>query len=115
MSIEEIGCCGAYCGTCKVRKENKCHGCKIGYTDGSRDISKAKCKIKVCCLSNQHNSCADCIDYILCNIIQEFLSKNGYKYKKYKEALDFIKANGYKKFISIADKWKMQYGKYSGI
>jgi hypothetical protein len=112
MSIEEIGCCGAYCRTCKVLKENLCRGCKLGYADGARDISKAKCKMKVCCIKKQYNSCADCNDYDSCDIIQSFYKKNGYKYKKYKEALDFIKANGYDKFIRIADKWKMQYGKY---
>jgi len=112
MSIEEIGCCGAYCGTCKVKKENLCHGCKIGYASSTRDISKVKCKMKVCCLEKQYNSCADCGKYVSCNIIQGFFEKKGYKYKKYKEALDFIKANGYKKFMTIADEWKMQYGKY---
>jgi len=112
MSIEEIGCCGAYCGTCKVIKENFCQGCKLGYADGARDISKAKCKMKVCCIGKQYKSCADCDDYDSCEIIQGFYAKNGYKYKKYKEALDFIKANGYDKFIKIADGWKVQYGKY---
>jgi len=112
MSIEEIGCCGAYCGTCQVIRENHCRGCKLGYSDGTRDISKAKCKIKVCCIRKQYNSCADCDDYDSCDIIQGFFKKNGYKYKKYKEALDFIKANGYEEFIKIADGWKMQYGKY---
>jgi hypothetical protein len=112
MSIEEIGCCGAYCRTCKVKKENLCQGCKLGYADGSRDILKAKCKIKICCIRNKYNSCADCDDYDACDIIQGFYKKNGYKYKKYKEALDFIKANGYEEFIKIANTWKMQYGKY---
>jgi hypothetical protein len=112
MSIEEIGCCGAYCGTCKVKQENHCKGCKLGYADGTRDISKAKCKIKVCCLANHFNSCADCDKYDSCDIIQTFHNKNGYKYKKYKDALDFIRLNEYRAFIGIADKWKMQYGKY---
>ncbi len=56
MSIDEVGCCGAYCGACKVIKDNLCKGCKLGYADGARNISKAKCKIKVCCLKNQYNS-----------------------------------------------------------
>ena len=112
MSIEEVGCCGAYCGTCKVIKEGLCLGCKIGYSTGARDISKAKCKIKVCCIQRGYNSCADCSEYVSCDNIQGFFAKNGYKYKKYKQALEYIKKNGYEKFISIADGWKMQYGKY---
>jgi hypothetical protein len=112
MGIQEIGCCGAYCGTCKVLKENLCQGCKLGYENGSRDIKKAKCKMKVCCISKRYNSCADCGEYNSCEIIQGFFKKTGYKYKKYKEALEYIKANGYKEFIKIADGWKLQYGKY---
>jgi hypothetical protein len=112
MGVEEVGCCGAYCGTCRAYKDNTCLGCKIGYQDGNRDISRAKCKIKICCIEKGYLSCADCSDYNSCTIIQSFLGKNGYKYKKYKEALDFIIANGYEEFIEIADTWKMQYGKY---
>ncbi len=113
MSIEEVGCCGAYCGTCPALKENTCRGCKLGYEIGERDLSKARCKMKVCGIGKGYPSCADCGDYETCDILQNFYSKNGYKYKKYKEALDFIRQNGYDAFIAIADTWKMQYGKYS--
>ncbi len=112
MSIEEIGCCGAYCGTCREHKNNLCRGCKLGYQNGERDISKAKCKMKVCCIKNEYNSCADCGEYAACNIIQNFHNKGSYKYKKYREAIEFIISNGYKRFVEIADGWKNQYGKY---
>jgi hypothetical protein len=112
MSKEEIGCCGAYCGKCKALEENACRGCKLGYKNGKRDISKAKCKMKVCCITNDYISCADCDKYDYCPTIREFQNKDGYKYKKYKEALEFIRENGYDKFLKIADKWSMQYGKY---
>lgn len=112
MSLEQIGCCGAYCGTCKVFKDGLCRGCKIGYSNGERDITKVKCKIKKCCISNNFISCADCEKYNTCETVQTFHNKNGYKYKKYKEAIVFLKANGYDRFLEIADKWKMQYGKY---
>lgn len=112
MSIEEIGCCGAYCGTCKEKAAGRCKGCKSGYADGARDITKAKCEIKRCCISRNLNSCAVCDQYETCNNIQYFHAKNGYKYKKYKEAIDFIRANGYTEFLNIADKWKLPYGKY---
>ena len=56
MAIKEIGCCGAYCETCreewqkkKYPDERTCLGCKLGYESGERDLSKVKCKIKVCC------------------------------------------------------------------
>ena len=35
---EEIGCCGAYCGTCREYLKT-CKGCKPGYLDGSRDLA----------------------------------------------------------------------------
>ena len=112
LLLELIGCCGAYCKTCKVYNEKLCIGCKIGYKNNERDLSKAKCKMKVCCISKKYNSCADCKDYDNCKIIQDFHNKNGYKYKKYKEAIIFIKNYGYDKFIEIAKNWKIQYGKY---
>jgi len=31
MSFEEMGCCGAYCGSCPVLKSGACKGCKNGY------------------------------------------------------------------------------------
>jgi len=77
-----------------------------------RDISKAKCKIKLCCIKNEHDSCADCLEYPLCSLIQDFHNKKGYKYSKYKQAIEFIRNNGYSQFIEIADKWKNAYGKY---
>lgn len=112
MSIEEIGCCGAYCKTCNIYPGNICKGCKTGYKNKERDITKAKCKMKVCCIKRDLISCADCIQYESCKKLQGFYKKNGYKYKKYKEAIEFIRKNGYNKFIKIADNWIMQYGKY---
>lgn len=112
MSIQQIGCCGAYCGTCKELANQICKGCKIGYGYGERDINKAKCGIKKCCIKNCFSTCADCSSFSSCMIINEFYSKRGYKYGKYKEAIEFIKKNGYDKFLRIADTWKNVYGKY---
>lgn len=112
MSISEIGCCGAYCGTCSVLKEQACKGCKSGYENGERDISKAKCKIKVCCICRKQQSCADCKEYNSCSTVNDFYNKNGYKYGKYKQATEYIKENGYDAFIKIADKWNNAHGKY---
>jgi len=37
--------------------------------------------------------------------------KSGYKYGKYRQSIEFIRANGYERFIKIADTWKGPYGK----
>jgi hypothetical protein len=112
MSIEEIGCCGAYCGTCRALKEGACRGCKLGYQTGERDLSKAKCAMKVCCVGKGYSSCADCAEYSSCATLQAFYAKNGYKYGKYREALEFIREHGYDAFIALADGWHGPYGKY---
>jgi len=107
-----IGCCGAYCKTCKPYIESYCKGCKLGFDTGARDINKAKCKIKLCCFKERKlDTCADCSGLDFCKIMSGWYNKNGYKYKKYKEAIEFIKKNGYSEFIKFADKWKNAYGK----
>jgi hypothetical protein len=78
------------CRTRGVLKEGLCKGCKLGYDQGNRDIAKAKCAMKVCCYKNNHlETCADCIDYSKCERTQTFHSHKGYKYKKYKESIEF--------------------------
>lgn len=110
--IRHIGCCGAYCKTCKAFREGFCKGCKLGYVTGERDIKKARCKIKVCCFGKRKlETCADCADYSKCSIIRGFYGKNGYKYKKYEEATRFIREKGYPKFLKQAREWKGAYGK----
>jgi len=68
--------------------------------------------MKVCCIKKHYNTCADCQDFLSCPVISEFYSKNGYKYKKYKQALEYIRDNGYASFLKIADNWNGAYGKY---
>ena len=113
MLIREIGCCGAYCKTCLPSIEaGVCHSCKLGYDEGKRDINKSRCKIKICCFrERQLETCADCNAYQSCELIQGFYNKNGYKYKKYRQSIDFIREHGYDKFMNIADSWKRAYGK----
>lgn len=108
-----VGCCGAYCKTCKPFINGSCKGCKIGFDTGERDINRAKCQIKLCCFKNKKlDTCADCKDLPSCNIINEWFSKNGYKYGKYQEAIQYIKENGYTHFFKIANDWHNAYGKY---
>ena len=112
MSVKEIGCCGAYCKTCRALIDESCRGCKLGYESGERDINKSRCKIKICCFKDkQLQTCADCPDYSSCKTIQNLYAKRGYKYGKYKQSIEFIRENGYTKFISIADAWSGPYGK----
>ena len=111
MSVEEIGCCGAYCKTCPAFRDKTCKGCKVGYESGERDIRTAKCKMKICCISKKRRSCAECDEYDTCSILNDFYHKDGYKYKKYKQANDYIRAYGYDAFLEMADKWKNAYGK----
>ncbi len=107
-----IGCCGAYCKTCKVFISGFCKGCKLGFDTGERDINKAKCKMKLCCFRDKKlETCADCSKLDLCKIIGDWFSHKGYKYKKYKEVIEFIRKNGYKKFLELSEKWNGAYGK----
>ncbi len=110
--IRFIGCCGAYCKTCGVLREGLCKGCKLGYEEGDRDISKAKCAMKVCCFGEKRlETCADCPEYVRCDIIRGFQSKKGYKYRKYRESIEFIREKGYPAFTRLADAWKGPYGR----
>ena len=117
MTIEEIGCCGAYCKTCiewqreKYSNERICRGCKSRYESSKRDITKAKCKIKVCCFKERDfETCADCSTYP-CEILSEFWGKKGWKYKQYRKQMEFIWQNGYEAFLKRADNWKGPHGK----
>jgi len=112
-SIREIACCGAYCKTCRIfTTKGTCRGCKLGYENNGRDINKAKCKIKLCCFRDRKlETCADCVDYTTCDIIQSFQDKNGTKYKKYKLSIEFINGNGYDNFLNLAEHWTGPYGK----
>ena len=112
MSIREIGCCGAYCKTCRMSiSGSSCRGCKLGYENGERDINKARCKIKVCCFKEKKfETCADCPDYPSCDIIQGFYKKGSYKYERYRQSIEFIINNGYAEFMEIANGWKGPYG-----
>ncbi len=112
MSLREIGCCGAYCGTCRALREQACKGCTIGYDTGKRDICRARCRIKVCCVTKDYTSCADCPDLSGCPTLAGFYGKKGYKYGKYRQAIAFIGQNGYAAFLKIADTWTNAYGKY---
>lgn len=114
MTVLEIGCCGAYCKTCiqgqqeKYPNERSCRGCKLGYDAGTRNLDRAKCRIKLCCFKDKRlKTCADCSNYP-CDILETFFSKGRKKYRKH---LDFIRHYGYQQFLKNADNWKRASGK----
>ena len=53
--------------------------------------------------------------WICCETIQAFIHHPGYKYSKYKQALEFICAHGYIAFMKAAEHWKNACGKYDAI
>ncbi len=110
MSKELLDCCGAYCKTCKVYAQGACKGCKVGYDTGERDIAKANCAMKVCCVRRGMVSCADCGGYDVCATLAAFYGHDSYKYKKYKQAAEYIRAHGYEAFFRQTDGWRGAYG-----
>ena len=111
MSKIELGCCGAYCRTCKEYIKRACKGCKIGYDTNERDITKAKCAVKVCCIEKGYSTCADCGTFNDCTIVNSFYNKNGYKYSKYRQNTLYIKEHGYEEFMKVSDEWNNAYEK----
>jgi len=111
MSIREIGCCGAVCKTCPPFKNSICRGCKTGYENGERDINRAKCVIKLCCIGKRYGTCADCTVYESCAVIKNLHGKKGYKYKKYRESIEYIRTHGYEAFLDNSVNWRCAYGK----
>ena len=92
-------------------KEGLCKGCKLGYDDGIRDISKAKCAVKTCCFgANDLETCADRPTYGAGGVPGSFHGKNGRKYGKYRESLE-LNRSGYRESLSWAKTWKRAYGK----
>jgi len=68
----------------------------------------------VCCFKERgYETCADCPDHLSCEILNGFYSKKGYKYRKYRQALEFIREHGSAAFIEIADTWTGPYGTYT--
>lgn len=107
-----VGCCGAYCGTCRAWSDGACRGCRLGYEHGERDLARARCAVKACCFRDRGlETCADCPDYSGCGTIDGFLGKRGYKYGRYRASLEFIRENGYDRFLANAAGWKGAYGR----
>ena len=112
MSVIEIGCCTAYCKKCRAFRDGSCRGCRLGYENGERDIDRAKCKIKVCCMTKKRlQTCADCNEFSSCATLETFYLKAAGKYRRYKESAEYIRHHGYEKFIEVAETWNDSRGK----
>ena len=106
-----IACCGFYCKTCKEFTGKHCRGCKTGYENKDRDLSKAKCNIKLCCYRDkEYRTCADCDIFSSCSIITKRFKPGTYSNKKCMQYLQYIKNNGYVAFIKKANNWHNHYG-----
>lgn len=107
-----IGCCGAYCKTCRPLILGSCKGCKLGYDDGTRDMARARCRIKVCCFgSKKLETCAECVERDGCQNLERFYGKNGWKYERYRMLLEFIREHGYHEYVRRAKNWKNSCGR----
>lgn len=110
--VRLIGCCGAYCKTCRSFILGSCKGCKIGYEDGKRNITRARCKIKVCCFGvKKQETCAECAECDGCRVLERFYSRNGGAYERYRTLREFIQANGYSEYVKRAKDWKNSHGR----
>jgi hypothetical protein len=116
MTRALIGCCGAFCGTCRALADQVCRGCTSGYDTGQRDLSRAKCRIKRCAIRQYGaaSTCADCPDYATCDILKAFYAKRGVKYRRYQRALAYIRSHGYDAFFTHACHWHGAYGRLPG-
>ena len=68
--------------------------------------------MKKCCLARGCVACGDCGEYESCEIIQSLLNHPSYKYGKYKQAPEYIRANGHAAFLNAAKHWTGAYGRY---
>ncbi len=91
-------------------------GCKLGYEEGKRSLAKARCRIKVCCYGvKMLETCAECSEYDDCDTLAAFTKRKGRLGKKYRESLEFIRANGYAEFVRRGKDWKRHYGELSSL
>jgi hypothetical protein len=64
-----IGCCGAYCKTCKPFIEGACKGCKIGFDTGERGINKAAKEVSTKPNAKSSYAALEIINLILVQIV----------------------------------------------
>lgn len=58
--------CGLYCGACDIYLAGNCPGCRGDHAKnacGVRTLCNSNCKIRTCCESKGHRTCASCQDH----------------------------------------------------
>jgi hypothetical protein len=66
-----VAFCGLYCGACRAYLSGRCPGCK-------ENAKATWCKIRICCIENKYETCADCKDFKDvddCKKFNNFISK----------------------------------------
>jgi len=100
-----IAFCGLYCGACRSFLNGKCPGCKD-------NIKATWCKIRLCCMENNMQSCADCksVELMECKKYNNFISRVfGYVFNSDRKAcIDRIKEIGYEGFSVEMTQLKQQ-------
>lgn len=89
-----IAFCGLYCGACPSYLKGKCPGCKD-------NVRATWCKVRLCCLENDLQSCADCKSKLMeCNKFNNpFASIIGFLLNSDRKAcIEKIKEKGYDDF-----------------
>ena len=63
-----VAYCGLYCGNCGAYKKGRCKACKDGGGFSS-------CKVRLCCVDREYQSCGECEEYLDCKMLNNFISK----------------------------------------
>jgi|SRR5690554_236018 len=96
-----VAYCGLYCGACNMYIKGKCPGCHLN--------EKASwCKLRICCMDQHYQSCADCQEFAdpnRCKKFNNFMSKVfAFLFKSNRKAcINLIKEKGYDEYSKYMD------------
>lgn len=98
MDKEQIGMCGAYCGSCDWKEKTNCPGCQAC----KGEMFWGECSVAKCCLDKGSTHCGPC-EQLPCNTLKEFF--NNPEHGDNGERLANLKAwaNGEDKCIKIGE------------
>jgi len=67
--------------------------------------------MKVCCIERGLVACGECPELDSCSTMAAFFNHASYKYRKYREATEFIRRHGWAEFVKQAGTWTGAYGR----
>ncbi|MBN2584899.1 MAG: DUF3795 domain-containing protein [Planctomycetes bacterium] len=67
MDKQQIGMCGAYCGSCSWKAKTGCAGCQAC----AGDVFWGQCAVAKCCLAKGITHCGPC-EELPCRLLQGF-------------------------------------------